>query len=252
MIVDIHSHLYFPQFEKDLDETIERAKKFGIKTIINSGTDHENNLKVLELSKKYDIIEATLGIYPTTATELSEKELLEEIKFIENNSKNIVGVGEIGLDFKLTSEEKEKTKQVNAFKIIINSLKKLEKPFIIHSRKAEKECIEILEELNAKKVVFHCFSGSHKLIKRIEENGWYVSIPANLDKSEHFQGVVEKISINNILTETDAPFLAPKNEERSEPAFIIRTIKKIAQIKKLTEEETQKNIFFNYQQLFSS
>jgi len=104
--------------------------------------------------------------------------------------------------------------------------------------------------LKIKKVVFHCFSGKFSLIKRIEGNGWLISIPANIDKSEHFQGAVQKTSISNLLTETDAPFLAPKDKDRSEPSFVINTINKIAELKKLDKEEVKKNIFLNYQRTF--
>ena len=251
MFIDVHSHLYFPQFDKDREDVIERARKSDVKIVINAGTDHESNLKVLELSKKYDIIKATLGIYPTTAMNLSSKELEEEIEFIRSKSDEIGGIGEIGLDFHLTKKEEYHKKQIEAFKKIVTSLKELNKTFVIHSRKAEAECIDILEELKVKKVVFHCFCGKVKLLKRIEDNGWTMSIPANIDKSQQFQLAVEKMSINNLLTETDAPFLAPRDKDRSEPSFVELTVKKIAEIKKITEEEAKKNIFLNYQKLFS-
>ena len=250
MFVDIHSHLYFSQFDKDREEVIERAKSLGIKVVINAGTDHDSNIEVLRLSKKYDIIKPTLGLYPTTAIKLSEKELEDEIEFIRSKNKEIVGIGEIGLDFHLTKEKEEQKKQIIAFKKIVNSLKDLNKTFVIHSRKAEVECIDILEELGVKKVVFHCFCGKVRLLKRIENNGWTISVPSNIDKSQQFQLAVEKMSINNLLTETDSPFLAPKNKDRSEPSFVKLTIKKIAEIKKITPEETKKIIFMNYQKLF--
>tara|TARA_Y100000310_G_C20703043_1_gene831883 strand:- start:243 stop:998 length:756 start_codon:yes stop_codon:yes gene_type:complete len=251
MLVDVHSHLYFEQFNKDREEVVKKAESVGVVAIVNSGTDHESNLKVLELSKKYNIIKATFGIYPTTAMKLSDKELGKEIAFIKSHKDDIVGIGEIGLDFHLTKDEKDHQRQIKAFKNIIKSLMQLNKTFVIHSRKAEKECIDILEDLKPKKVLFHCFSGKHKLVKRIEKNGWSLSIPANIIRSLHFQGVVNLVSINNILTETDAPFLAPPPKERSEPSFVKGTIKKIAELKNMNEEEVENNIFLNYQKLFS-
>ncbi|MDP3917130.1 MAG: TatD family hydrolase [Nanoarchaeota archaeon] len=250
MIVDVHSHIYFPEFENDLNEVIERAKEAGIISIISAGIDHKTNMQVLELAKKDKILNSTLGIYPTTAMNISEKELDDEIRFIKENNNEIIGIGEIGLDFKEANTEEQHKKQINAFRKILTSLESLDKPFIIHSRKAEKECISILEELNIKKVNFHCFTGSYKLAKKIEQNGWFLSIPANIDKSEHFQGIVNLISINNLLTETDAPYLCPKGKERSEPSFITGTIDKISEIKKLDVNEVKKNIFLNYQKLF--
>ncbi|MBT3865935.1 TatD family hydrolase [Candidatus Woesearchaeota archaeon] len=251
MIVDVHCHLYFPQFDEDREEAIKRAEANGLVAIVNAGTDHESNVKVLELSEKYKIVRATLGLYPTTALKLSEEELDKEIEFIKSNKDKVVGIGEIGLDFKLTTEPKQQQRQIEVFKKIITSLKDLNKTFVIHSRKAEKECVEILEELEVKKVNFHCFSGSFKLAKRIEANNWTMSIPANIDKSQHFQGIVEQTSINNILTETDAPFLSPAGETRCEPSFIKQTLNKIAEIKQMDVKEVTNNIYLNYQKLFS-
>jgi len=250
MIVDIHLHLHFPQYDKDREKVVERAKQAGATALINSGTEHETNLKVLDLAKKHEIVKASLGIYPTYAEKLTEKELEKELEFIKSKEQEIIAIGEIGLDFKEVSDENGMKKQIKAFKKIITSLKELDKPFIIHSRKAERQTLEILEELKPKKVIFHCFSGGFKLAKRIQENDWSVSIPCNIEKSEHFQGIVNLISINNILTETDGPYLAPIGELRSEPAFIKRTIKKIAEIKKMDEKEVENNIFLNYQKLF--
>ena len=250
MIVDVHCHLNFPQFREDVDEVIDRAKNKGVVNIVNAGTDHKTNLEVLELAKKDEILKTTLGLYPTYAMNLSQEDLEKEIEFIRSKKDEIVGIGEIGLDFHLTKEGDLKQKQIVAFKKIISSLKDLNKVFVIHSRKAERECIEILEEFGVKKVNFHCFSGSFKLAKRIEDNGWTMSIPANIDKSEHFQGIVKQTSINNLLTETDAPFLSPLGESRSESSFISETIKRISEIKNMNVDEVEKNIYFNYQKLF--
>ncbi len=251
MLVDVHAHLYLDQFSKDIDEVIVRAKKSGVVSIINSGTDHDSNITVLKLAEKYDICNATLGIYPTDAMKLTKAELDKEIEFIKSKKDKIVGIGEIGLDFHLTKEKNDHEKQIKAFRHIITSLKDIGLTFVIHSRKAEKECIDILEESKIKNVVFHCFTGKFSLVKRIQQNNWSASIPANIDKSHHFQGMVDILSINNILTETDAPFLTPAGEERSESSFIRGTIKKIAEIKKMEEDEVEKNIYLNYQKLFT-
>lgn len=251
MLVDVHCHLYFPQFEKDFEEAIKRAESTGLVSVINAGTDHDSNVKVLELSKKYKIINATLGLYPTESLELSDEDLDKELEFIKSHKDDIVGIGEVGLDFQLSTEQDQREKQIKVFKKLITTLKPLNKTFVIHSRKAERECIEILEELEVKKVNFHCFSGNFKLAKRIEQNNWTMSIPANIGKSEHFQGIVKQTSISNLLTETDSPFLSPAGEERSEPSFVKLTIEKIAEIKGMDVKEVTNNIFLNYQRAFS-
>ncbi len=259
MIVDVHCHLQFPQFEKDLDEVISRAKASNVSAIICSGVDHQTNIKTLELSKKYNIVKASLGIYPLDAVDLGHKDdctrqiekidVDGELRFIEKNKEKIVAIGEIGLDYSPEGDCKAQ-QQKEVFTKSIELAKKLKKPIVVHTRKAEKDCIDILESSGIKSVVLHCFSGNMKLVKRAEDLGFYFSIPTVITRLKHFQEIVGRISLNSILTETDAPYLSPYLGQRNEPAYIKETIKIISQIKKITEEETEKIIFFNYQKIF--
>ena len=166
MIVDVHSHLTFDQFTKDIDQVIERAKQAGVVSILCSGVDHESNVKVLELSKKYDIIKASLGIYPLDAVglgsydgvprESSKIDVDAEIKFIRKNNNNIIAIGEIGLD-KSPEVDPRLEEQKEVFWRAIKLAEEIKKPIVVHTRKAEAECIEILESSKIKNVVLHCF-----------------------------------------------------------------------------------------------
>jgi TatD DNase family protein len=245
MLIDVHCHLDFKDFDKDRNEVIERAKQNNFKVIISNGTDLESNKKVLELSKKYDIVKPSFGLYPLEAEKISEKELKELITFIEKNKP--VSIGEVGLDLK---HGKDLEKQKEALKKLINLSKKLDIPIIVHSWKAEKETIDFLKENKAKKVILHCFSGNLEHIKQAEGLGYSFSIPASIVKNKTFRKLAKRIKLNSILTETDAPFLSPFEGKRNEPSFIKESIKKIAEIKGITEEELEKIIFMNYQRLF--
>ncbi len=258
MLIDVHSHLYFQHFVKDFEEVLERAKNVGVSFIICSGVDHESNVKVLELSKKYSIIKASLGIYPLDAVGLGNYNNIhedtkkidvdEEIKFIRKNKDNIIAIGEVGLD--KSPEEPKLKEQEEVFLKAIRLSKEINKPLVVHTRKAEKECLDLLEKENAKNVVLHCFTGNLKLVKRAESLGFSFSIPAIITRLQHFQNLVKEVSMQNILTETDAPYLSPIKGERSEPFYIRESIKIIAKIKNLTEEETEKIIFSNFQKIF--
>jgi len=127
---------------------------------------------------------------------------------------------------------------------------KIKKPVVIHSRKAEKECIEIIETFKIKNVDMHCFSGNFKLVKKVQDNGWFFSIPTNIVRLFHFQKIVEETPMSQLLTETDSPYLSPFIEKRNEPSFVVETIRKISEIKKLNEEEVKKLIFMNFQKIF--
>ncbi|MDD5086492.1 MAG: TatD family hydrolase [Candidatus Nanoarchaeia archaeon] len=250
LLVDVHAHLDMKEFDSDLDEVIQRAKKEGVKAIITNGINHKSNLKVLEISEKYSIVKAAIGLYPEYVNEMSDKEIDDEIKFIEKNKNRIIAIGEVGLDFKNIEDEKQKQKQINAFKKIITLAKKIKKPIIVHTRKAEQQTIEILEKEKAEKVVLHCFSGKLNSINKAAELKYYFSVTTNIVRSEQFQKMVEIVDLNQILTETDAPFLSPFKDKRNEPAFIIQTINKIAEIKSMDKQEVANNIFMNYQRVF--
>jgi len=250
LLVDVHAHLDLKEFDSDLDDVIKRAETAGIKAIISNGLNHKSNRKTLELSRKYKIVKPALGLYPDDAIKLSEKEIESELNFIEKNKDKIIAVGEIGLDYKWCKDKKHQEKQKQIFIKLIKLSKKINKPIIIHSRKAETDVIDLLESLGSKKVVLHCFSGKLKLIKRAAGLGFYFSVPTNVVRSRQFQKLVEIVDINQILTETDSPYLSPHKNRRNEPSFIIEAVKKIAEIKNMSINETSNNIFMNYQKVF--
>ena len=258
MIIDSHAHL--DRFsEEELKEVLERAKQNNVSAIITQGVYHENNLEVLELAKKYKIIKPALGLYPLDALNVKVIEGSEDsdrktkfdvdftLEFIKKNKDKIVAIGEVGIDFRFS---KDKETQIKNFLKIIELSEKINKPLIIHSRGAEKECVELLESSKCKKVVMHMFSGNKKLIKKAEQLGFHFSVPCIINKSEHFQMLAKIVNINQLLTETDCPWLSPFPDKKNEPSFIPLTIKKIASIKNFDPIEVENNIFMNYQRLF--
>lgn len=263
-LIDVHCHVNHDAFKKDLDAVLERAKKVGVKAIVVSGVNPVSNKKVLALAKKYSIIKASLGIYPIDALGLAEAEiglprqtvpidLDEEFTFIEKNKEHVISIGEVGMDFHWADKEKTYAKQADNFRRIIHFAKRIKKPLVIHSRKAEKECIEIMsEEIKNKEipVVNHCFSGKKNLIKQAEELGHYFSVPPNILRSESFQTLVKLVDLKQLLTETDAPYLSPAPETRNEPANVLLTVEKIAKIKGLPVETVAEQIWQNYKRVF--
>jgi TatD DNase family protein len=261
-LVDIHCHLNHDKFSKDIDKVVERAKKADVKVIITAGVNVPTNREALELAKKYDIVKCSLGIYPIDALNIKIDALDEvgltrqtepfdvdkELEFIKKSKKNIVAVGECGMDFKYLKDH-EKQQRIN-FQKVIDTVEKIKKPIVVHSRSAEEACIEMLESSKLKKVVMHCFGGRKALIKRAADNGYTFSIPPVIKRLQHFETVVSLVNINQLLTETDAPWLSPDAGVRNEPKNVLESIKKIAKIKKFTIEETANSIFLNYQRMF--
>lgn len=263
MYIDVHAHL---DLLKDVKDIIDSCKKKNI-IIIAQGINPETNRQVLELAEKHSNVKAAIGIYPDEILKLSDKVIENEFSFIEKNIKlnKATAIGEIGLDGTYDNIEKQK----KVFEKLVKLAIKLNKPVIVHSRKAELEVIEILEELKCKKVVMHCFSGSKKLAERIIKNKWHLSIPANVKYSLQFQENVKVCPIEQLLCETDSPFLSPfKNTQKPKvfgapnskelecfqntPLNVIESYKKIAEIKNLKLNKVERVIEDNYNKLFGS
>jgi len=282
-LVDIHAHLDHTKFSKDLDKVIERARKSGLKTIITSGVNSTTNRIILKIQEKYpDIVKISFGIYPLDALakeleigeasgfarqdenrnnergreldgfvrDIEQFDLDSELKFIQNNKDKCIAIGECGLDYNWTQEEKIKQEQKKIFQKIINLAIKLNKPLIVHSRKAEIDALDMLEKSNYKKVVLHCFSGRTSLIKKGVDLGYYFSIPPIITRLQHFQLLATIVPLSQLLTETDAPYLSPVQGERNTPANVKVTIKEIAKIKNLPEKKVAEAIWQNYKKLF--
>ncbi len=244
MLIDTHCHLDLLEKEKDLDRVLENSKK--VRIIVSNGTSPESNRRVLEISDKYEKVKPSLGIYPLEALKMSDEEIDEEIEFIKKSKP--IAIGEVGIDYHYGDQKEQQEKN---FKKFIKLAKELDIPIIVHSRKAESEVLEILEQSNIKKVVLHCFSGNKELTeKALSHKSWMFTIPTAVVRNKTFRKLSKRVPINNILTETDAPYLSPIEGEPNEPAFIEKSIVKIAELKKITEEEIEKSIEENFQKMF--
>ncbi|MDP2749536.1 MAG: TatD family hydrolase [Nanoarchaeota archaeon] len=257
-LVDVHAHLDHYKFSKDLDKVIDNAKKAGVKKIITAGITPETNKIALDLSKKYDIVEASFGLYPIDALEnesMRESSLKfkpfdidEQLDWLKKNKEKFIAVGEVGLDL---HSGKDIERQKTDFEKIIKVCEEIKKPIIVHSRDAEATAVSMLENSNLKKVVLHCFGGKTELIEKARDNGWFFSIPPIIVRNKNFQKLVKKVNLSQLLTETDCPYLSPVPDVRNEPAFVAETIKKIAKIKQMEDIEVANNIWMNYQNVFA-
>ena len=140
--------------------------------------------------------------------------------------------------------------QKQVFEKVLETAKKLKKPIIIHSRKAEQDALDILESSGYKKVIMHCFSGRKHLVKRAYDLGYYFSIPTSVVYIKHFQDIAVQTDIKQLFCETDAPYMSPFRGKRNEPSFVVEAYKKIAGIKQKSIKETADIIFGNYGEVF--
>jgi len=251
MYIDLHNHIDLFK-DNEIDAIIKNARDAGLKIIVGSGICPKSNKRILELADKYDIVKASLGLYPidALATEKGSEQKTDidaEIELIRKNKDNIVAVGEIGLDYK-TGKDREAQKEL--FERMLSLAEELKKPVIIHSRKAEADVIDILESSSVNKIIMHCFSGKKKLMLRARDNGWFFTIPTHVARSEQHQFMTKEVELSHLFCETDAPFLSPFPDKRNEPAFVVESYKKIAELKKLELEEVRKIVYMNWQRVF--
>ena len=258
MLVDVHMHLDHEHYKDKIGAVIGRAKQAGVKYILTSGVNPASNRRARELAQQYDIVHWSAGLYPVDllntvdGTGLPRQtepfDMDAELQYIKQHKDEVMAVGEIGLDGKYCADQMPQQKK--NFETILSFVEKLKKPVVIHSRKAEREVLDILESSTVKKVNLHCFMGNKKLIKRAEDLGYYFSVPALIVKLQHFQMMAEMVNLNQLLTETDGPWLSPFSDQMNEPAFVKETIQQIANIKNVTPEEVTNNVFMNFQKVF--
>ncbi len=248
LLVDVHAHLDMQRLHERIDEVITHAIEKGVSHIITNGIDSLSNRTALALAKKYSIIHAACGIYPQSFSDTFTKDDLDyECTFLTEKKKEIIAIGEIGLDKK---EDLVFEDQKYIFQTMLSLAQKLKKPVIVHTRKAEEEVLDILDNYTLPAVILHCFSGKKRLIRQAQAKGYYFSVPANITRATHFQELVKLVPLHQLLTETDAPFLSPFQGTENEPANVSESLPLIANLKGMTIEETTQNIYFNYQKIF--
>lgn len=234
-LIDIHAHLTFKSFRKDLDEVINRAKSAGLIAVIDSGIDPEDFIKAIKVSTKYsNYVFVTLGAAPQ---QLNEQQYTETLDLIEKYINSVVAIGEIGLDYYWVKDLEQREFTRRAFRELASMAISYDKPIVIHNRDATKDVIDILTEVNAEKVVFHAFMGNLEEARIIINKGWYISIPTIIARSEKHKHVVKHVDLEHIMLETDSPFLAPWPRSRNEPANVKVSAEIISKIKNVSIEK---------------
>ncbi len=247
-IIDSHCHLDFPKFNRDREETILRAREAGVVGMINSGISLKGNLMSLELVEKNEDIHAALGLSPDIGRGGDEKEINAILGQIEANARKAAAIGEAGLDFQDCKTNEERERQTTAFKKVIELAKDLNKPLVVHARLAEAEVLELVKDVDT--VIYHCYSGSIETMKKIVDRGFYISLATLVCFSENHQILATEVPLENLLLETDSPFLSSR-KGRNEPAFIVDSIPVIARLRDTEPAEIAKYATENARRAFN-
>lgn len=218
MFTDTHCHIYKEYFD-DINLVLENASKNKINRFINNADNIETSKEILALIEKYSNMYGAIGIHPEHVDSYTK----EDLEFIEKNldNKKIVAIGEIGLDYHYTKENKNK--QIELFESQLKLAEKYHLPVIIHSREATKDTIDILKKYNVKGVI-HSFSGSYETACIYIKMGFCLGINGVITfKNANLKEELKNISLHNIVLETDSPYLAPEpyRGKKNEPANIL-------------------------------
>ena len=244
-MIDTHAHIYNEYYD-DIDSLINELKDNNMIYVINASTNNENALEIINQSKKYkNFIIPAIGIHPEEIDNYDLEKIEELIK--ENK---VYAIGEIGLDYYWNKNNKEEQKEL--FIKQIELAKKYNLPIIVHSRDSIQDCFDILKE-NKVKGVIHCFSSSLEMAKEFIKLGYKLGIGGVLTfKNSNLYKVIENIDLENILLETDSPYLSPEpfRGKKNIPSNVYYVAKKIAEIKNINVEEVIDITTKNAKELF--
>ena len=241
-IIDSHSHL---DDIKDLDAALSRAKEAGVAAIIAVGVNPGSNKKVLEICRlfrdtaAYPAIYPSLGIHPG---DVNTPDLESAFKLIEENIEGIVAVGEVGLDYWYKEARKDGPARMLQEEIFLRQLdiaSRYDKPVIIHSRGAWRECLEKAVKQKIRKAVFHWYSGPEDILREIIRCGYFISATPSCEYSKEHRMAVSIAPLDRIFIETDSPVIykPESGNYSSEPRDVLRALKAVAEIKDVEEAE---------------
>jgi TatD DNase family protein len=241
LLVDTHCHLDFESFDDDREAVLARAQEAGVLRMINPGVDLASSQAALRLAERYPGVYAAVGVHPNDAAGWDDASL-EELRALAGRDK-VVAIGEIGLDYYRDTTPRDLQKRI--FKEQLDLAAEMGLPVIIHNREATDDLLEILEDwhnklensslaLSARPGVLHSYSGDATQARRAISLGFRIGFtgPVTFRNAPDLQEVAAELSLENLLVETDAPFLAPhpKRGRRNEPANVRLIAEKLAEL----------------------
>jgi len=242
-IFDTHAHYDDERYVEDLNDVIKDNYENGVKKIVNASYDLESSKKSKGLADKYENLYFAVGIHPEGVRDTINEDILELEKIIKDNIDNqkLVAVGEIGLDYYYTKENKELQKEY--FLRQLDLAIKYNLPVIIHSRDASEDMYHILKDKKYEniKLVFHCFQSSDEIAKLVIHRKYMIGLGGNITfkRSQHSLDIIKSIPMEQIILETDAPYMSPVpvRGTRNESKNIKYVIEKLAEIKEMEVEK---------------
>ncbi|MBI4286214.1 MAG: TatD family hydrolase [Chloroflexi bacterium] len=255
-LIDTHAHLDMPEFDRDRDEVVARAKAAGVGTIIIVGSDLASSQKAIALTERYSGTYATVGFHPHEVTNVT-KAAVANLASLGRNPK-VVAIGEIGLDFYRNRSPRDR--QLEALQWQLELAQDLSLPVVIHCRQAEKDILALLRAWSESyklpgqpRGIIHCFNGDTPIAEHYLEMGFFLSLGAYIGYPSSGMGpTIRSIPGDRLVVETDCPYLPPQpyRGKRNEPAYIPLVVGKLAEIRGTTPETVAHETAANARRLF--
>lgn len=247
LLTDTHAHIGDAAFDMDRDAVLARAAAAGIATVITVGEDLTDAKKNITLARKYPILKAAAGLYPTHLDRTAAESLRT---FIRMYRREIVAVGEVGLDYWMVKDSTKREVQREIFAGFIDLAIELDLPLNVHSRSAGRHAVSLLLTRGARQVQMHAFDGKIAAARPAIEAGYYFSVPPSVVRSRQKQKLVRHLPLASLLLETDSPVLGPDAMVRNEPANLTIAIDAIAAIKGLESQAVIASVVANTRALY--
>ncbi len=222
-----------PRLYPKADVIVRRAKEAGIIGVVVSAIEPKFYPKALDLKKRFpDFIWPTFGLHPPRATPQMVKRTIEAIYAYQED---IVAIGEVGLDYHWIKDAKEREYQKSSFIEFIHLADELNLPLVVHSRDAESDAMQILQDEKMFDVQLHCFNNPEHVLRAADQR-FFMSVPTSVVSRQRMQRIAKSMPLANMLLETDAPYLSPVPGRTNEPSNLPQAASKIAELKGTTTE----------------
>lgn len=247
MLTDTHAHLCDPGFDADRGSVLDRAEAAGVTAVVAVGETAADAERNLALAREDSRIRPAAGLFPTVL-DRDEAAAIEEL--LRRRRDAFVAVGEVGLDFWKVQDEDERVLQRALFQRFVDLAIELDLPLNVHSRSTGRQAIELLLERGARRVQMHAFDGRAATARPAVEAGYYFSVPPSVVRSPQKRKLVRQLPLECLLVETDSPVLGPEPKERNEPANAVVSVREIASIKGVTEDDVRAVVVENTRRLY--
>lgn len=248
MLIDTHAHIDMLENPK---EAIKEAGFAGVKKIVLPAADFRDFDRIIKICEENENVFALLGVHPEYCEEFNDDVARKIIELA--NHKKVVGIGEIGLDYHYSKENKDAQKRM--FETQLQIAQDLKLPVAIHDREAHKDCFDIIKKYKLTNVLFHCFSGSVEFMQQICSQGYKIAIGGvvTFKNAKEIKDVARLVKLEDLMLETDCPYLTPhpfRGMENS-PKYVPFILKEIANLKNLPIEVVEKQTTINAQEFFN-